>query len=315
MKARSVKLRLALLAVWFSQLMTSVPAQTPRGPTFSTSVDLVSVTAVVRDPRGRIVRGLSRDDFEVFEKGRPRRIVDFGASDQGPVSLALLFDTSGSMRVGDNMEAGKRVVGHLLGWIEPRTDEVALFSFDKAVREEVPFTNDPKRIRAGLGHLTALGLTSVYDAIAETAKTLAGRPSRRRAIVVITDGADTSSTMTPSAVSGLASAIDLPVYVIAVVSPLDHPGTDLAVVDDTPVTTNLANLAYWTGGNLTLVSAPEHAKVAARELVTELRHQYLLAFESAGAPGWYSLDVRTRNRDLHVRARSGYFAGQPRRVG
>jgi hypothetical protein len=121
--------------------------------------------------------------------------------------------------------------------------------------------------------------------------------------------------MTPSAVSGLASAIDLPVYVIAVVSPLDHPGTELAVVDDTPVTTNLANLAYWTGGNLTLVSAPAHAKVAARELVTELRHQYLLAFESAGAPGWYALDVRTRNRDLNVRARSGYFAGQPRRVG
>jgi VWFA-related protein len=268
------------------------------------------VTAVVRDSRGRPVRNLSRADFEVYERGRPRKIVDFKSSDQGPVSLAILFDVSGSMRGGTHMEAGQRAVEHILSWVEPSADEVALFSFDKELRQEVAFTNDPRKIRAGLSGLTAVGQTSLYDAIGETAERLGNRPSPRRAVVVITDGIDNASAFTPAQVSGMASAIDVPVYVIAVLSPLDHPGTDYAVVDhqESVVTTHLSNLAYWTGGTLLMVSTPAHASQAARELITELRHQYLIAFESAKEPGWYELDVRTRRRELTVRARSGYFS-------
>jgi Ca-activated chloride channel homolog len=212
------------------------------------------------------------------------------------------------MRMSASMEAGKRAVEHLLSWIEPKADEVALFTFDKEIRQETPFTSDPNKVRAALNDMTAIGMTSLYDAIADTARKLGNRPSPRRAVVVITDGLDNASTMKPSDVSGIASAIDVPVYVIAVVSPLDHPGEDLAVVAETAVSTNLGNLAIWTGGNLTLVSQPAHASLAARELITELRHQYLLAFESSKQPGWYSLDVRTRRRELTVRARSGYFS-------
>ena len=283
--------------------------------TFRTGVDLVSVTAVVRDSKGRPVRNLSRDDFQVFERGKARRIVDFKASDQGPVSLAILFDVSGSMRIGSQTQAGQRAVEHILSWVEPRADEFALFSFDRDLRQETPFTNDPGVVRAALGGLTAIGQTSLYDAIAKTAKTLGDRPSPRRAVVVITDGIDTSSEMSPSDVSGLASGIDVPVYVIAVLSPLDHPGERMAVTaaEDSPVATQLSNLALWTGGTLHMVSAPTHASQAARELMAELRHQYLLAFESAKVAGWYDLDVKTRRRELTVRARSGYFAGQATR--
>jgi VWFA-related protein len=160
--------------------------------------------------------------------------------------------------------------------------------------------------------MTAIGSTSLYDAIGDTAKKLGNRPSPRRAVVVITDGVDTSSTMKPSDVSGIASSIDVPVYVVAVVSPLDHAGEEYAVVPETGVSGNLENLAHWTGGTLTLVSTPAHASLAARELITELRHQYLLAFEASKESGWYSLDVRTRRRELTVRARSGYFASQSR---
>ena len=290
------------------------PAASQR-PTFSTGVDLVSVTAVVRDQRGRPVRNLGRDDFEVYERGRQRRIVDFKATDQGPISLAILFDVSGSMRMAAQMDAGRRAVEHILSWVEPGRDELGLFSFDRELRQDVPFTSDPARVRAALGQLTAIGQTSLYDAIAETAKSLGDRPSPRRAVVVITDGIDTSSSMKPAEVSSLASSIDVPVYVIAVLSPLDHPGMPLSVVNaaDSPVATHLSNLAYWTGGELAMVSAPAHASQAARELITQLRHQYLLAFEASKEPGWYELDVRTRRRELTVRARSGYLASQPAR--
>jgi VWFA-related protein len=288
------------------------PADQALTPTFKTKIDLVSVTAVVRDSKGRVVRNLAQKDFEVYEKGKSRPIVDFKVSDQGPVSMAILFDVSGSMRVSANLEAGKRAVEHILSWVQPKADEIALFSFDKDIRQEVAFTSDPNRVRAALNNMTAIGMTSLYDAIAQTAKTLGNRPSPRRAVVVITDGIDTSSSMKASEVSAIASAIDVPVYVIAVVSPLDHPGEDQAVVSALGVSTNLQNLAYWTGGDLTLVSTPAHASLAARELITELRHQYLIAFESSKEPGWYSLDVRTRRRELTVRARSGYFASQPK---
>jgi VWFA-related protein len=269
------------------------------------------VTAVVRDGKGRVVRNLTRDDFQVYEKGLLRKIVDFKASDQGPISLAVLFDVSGSMRGSPNMASGKKAVEHILSWVEPKADEFALFTFDKELRQETPFTNEPTVMLTALDKMTAMGLTSLYDAIADTAKKLAHRPSPRRAVVVITDGVDTASQLTMPEVSGLASAIDVPVYVIAVVSPLDHPGGDMAVPGvSTPVSTSLGNLASWTGGELIVVSAPADASLAARELITELRHQYLIAFESSKDPGWYALDVKTRHRDFTVRARSGYFANQ-----
>ena len=284
-----------------------VLAQTP---SFRASIDVVSVTAVVRDSRGRPVMNLGQDDFQVFERGKQRPIVQFRSTDQGPISLAILFDVSGSMRGAQQMAAGQRAVEHILSWVEPAKDEVALFSFDADLRQEVDFTKDMAKVKAAVDGLTAVGQTSLYDAISKTAKTLGDRPSPRRAVVVITDGIDTSSKLTAAQVSGIASAIDVPVYVVAVLSPLDHPGQDGAVVgaETSPVATQLSNLAYWTGGTLFMVSAPAHASQAARDMISELRHQYLLAFEAAREPGWYELDVRTRRRELTVRARSGYFS-------
>jgi Ca-activated chloride channel family protein len=281
-----------------------------QAPSFRAAVDVVSVTAVVRDSRGRPVNNLGREDFQVYERGRLRQIVQFKSSDQGPISLGILFDVSGSMRGATQMQAGQRAVEHILSWVNPTQDEVGLFSFDAELRKEVDFTTDLAKVKTAVNSLTAIGQTSLYDAINKTAAALGDRPSPRRAVIVITDGIDTSSKLTPAQVSGMASAIDVPVYVIAVLSPLDHPGQDHAVVgaDASPVATHLSNLSYWTGGTLFMVSAPAHASQAARDLITELRHQYLIAFEAAREPGWYELDVRTRRRELTVRARSGYFS-------
>ena len=284
-----------------------VLAQTP---SFRAAVDVVSVTAVVRDSRGRPVNNLLREDFQVFERGEQRPIVQFKASDQGPISLGILFDVSGSMRGATQMAAGQRAVEQILSWVNPAQDEVGLFSFDAELRKEVDFTTDLEKVRVAVNSLTAIGQTSLYDAIGKTAAALSDRPSPRRAVVVITDGIDTSSKLTPAQVSGMASAIDVPVYVIAVLSPLDHPGQDSAVVgaDTSPVATHLSNLAYWTGGTLFMVSAPAHASQAARDLVTELRHRTCWPSKRPGNRAGDELDVRTRRRELTVRARSGYFS-------
>jgi Ca-activated chloride channel family protein len=286
----------------------SVHAQDAPKATFRAAVALVPITAVVRDSRNRLVRNLGRDDFQILEQGQLRPIVDFGATDTAPVSVAFLFDTSGSMRLATNLERGKRFVDHVLSQMGNASDEAALFTFDRALRHEVAFTGERDRIHATLDGLRPWGLTSLYDAIAATANQLADRPTQRRAVVVITDGIDTSSSLTPEQVSGLASAIDVPVYVVAVAATPQHPGDSAAPL---PEETNdgLSNLAFWTGGDLLYLRGPDQAAALTDALLAAMRLQYFLAIESSTAAGWYRLEVRTKRKNLMVRARAGYFGG------
>lgn len=272
-------------------------------PTFTSGVALVPITAVVRDSKSRIVRDLARDDFQVLENSQPRRILDFRATDLGPVSLAVLFDTSGSMR-GPNLAKGRVVVDRLLDAMTGTADEVALFTFDNTTHQVTPFTRDAAAVRTALAASDGWGLTSLYDAIADTAKRVADRRAERRAVIVITDGLDTSSSLTATDVSGLASSIDVPIYVIAVARP--QRAEDDQRSDGTEA--SLADLASWTGGDLRVAAGADQADRTIAELMAELRQQYFLAIESSAASGWYRLDVTTKRRDLRVRTRSGYYA-------
>lgn len=287
-----------------------VPASAGPTPVFRTSVDLVSVAATVRDRRGQVVRDLRRDDFEVFDNGVRRPILEFTPSDDGPISLALLVDVSGSMVMASGIASARAWVGMLLDRLRPGVDEVALFSFDRQLREQHPFDSDLRAIRASLSGLRPFGATSLYDAVGETAQRLAVRDHKRRAILVVTDGLDNGSRLTPAQVSGLASATDVPVYVLALLSPVDLATAGAGSRRDDS-TGALANLAAWTGGSAFVVTSPAEASVATQKMLGDLRHQYLLAFEAAGPAGWRALDIRLRRRELTVRARSGYFVTPP----
>lgn len=279
-------------------------------PSFRSSINLVSVSAVVKDNRGRPVRNLRQEDFTVLENGTSRPIVDFGYTDQGPVSFGVLVDQSGSMQLARNLDAARDVVRHLLAWFDPQRDEVALFAFDRELTKVQDFTSQADAVADALPKLSAFGTTALYDAIAATSRELTTRPTQRRALIVITDGLDTTSQLTAPEVSGIASSIDVPVYVVAVMSPLNHPERGIAPTlrEGEPITTSLGNLARWTGGDMLVASTPQETSQAARQFVVELRHQYLLAFESSARAGWHRVSVLTRKRDLEVRARSGYIA-------
>jgi Ca-activated chloride channel family protein len=280
--------------------------------TFKSSVDLVRVSAVVRDKKGRFVQNLTVRDFEVLDGGQPKPISDF-RRDQTGVSVALLFDISGSME--GYMPTAREAGNHVISWLDAR-DEAAIYTFDTALEEVVPFTKGMQGLPARLTALKPFGATSLHDAIARTAERLEDRDSNRRAVVVMTDGNDTASRLTPSEVSGIASAIDVPVYILGVVSEIDNPFADLGTIpaDKSPLAGALTSLAQWTGGEVFIVSKPAERSLVARQIVDELRQQYLIAFESSGRPGWHSLVVRARNKDLIVRARSGYIAGQSRPI-
>jgi len=302
-------------AVAFQQTSSSQPR-----PTFRSAVDLVSVAAVVRDKHGRFARSLRKEDFVVEEGGARRDIVDFRSDDNAPVRVALLFDVSGSMRLATRIEDARQAARHLLSALRlgpaqsPRdiTDEAAVFSFDMNLQSLQPFTSDPGAIESALSRVAPYGQTSLYDAIAQTARragdTKPGDP-HRRAVVVITDGVDTSSELKPEEVSAIASAIDVPVYVMTVASLVDRDAMERAHSLTGEAESALRGLARWTGGELFVTSAPAHESISARQIVDELRHQYVLAFTASPGSGWHALTVKTKDRDLAVRARSGYTAG------
>jgi Ca-activated chloride channel family protein len=285
--------------------------QTSPAVTFKAGVDVVRVAAVVRDQKGRFVQDLTARDFEVLDSGQQRSIADF-RHDLAGVSIALLFDVSGSME--GHLPNAREAATHVLSWLDSSRDEAAIFTFDTRLDERTPFTIGLKALPDSIANVVPFGATSLHDAIAETAKRVGQRDGRRRAVVVLTDGADNASRLSPSEVSAAASAIDVPVYIFGIVPSIDNPSEDISThsVERTALTGPLSDLAAWTGGHVFVASTPGQRSIAARQIVDELRHQYLIAFESSGIPGWHPLVVRARNKDLVVRARSGYIAGQSR---
>ena len=284
--------------------------QQPPTATFKAGVDLVRVAAVVRDHKGRFVQDLNANDFEILDGGQKRSITDFRRDTAG-VSVALLFDVSGSME--GHLSSAREAATHVLSWLDAR-DEAGVFTFDTQLQQSGAFTRSLKALPEQLSSVVPFGATSLHDAIAETARRVAEREGRRRAVVVLTDGNDNASRLTPEQVSAIASEIDVPVYILGVVPAIDNPAADTATmsVERSALAGPLADLANWTGGHVFAVSTPGQRSIAARQIIDELRHQYLIAFESSGNPGWHPLVVRARQKDLVVRARSGYMAGQSR---
>lgn len=303
-----------LLATTLYDAPASGAAEAQDQVTFRGGVDLVTASVAVRDRKGRVITDLKQSDFEIIDDGAPRPIQTF-ESGESPVSLAVVVDISGSMSVGGNIERARTAVSVAMAALRNGSDEAALFTFDTKLQEIVGFTSDLARLRRVRLEGKPWGQTSLFDAVAETARLVANRPHRHRAVFVITDGVDTGSRLKPAEVSAIASSIDVPVYLLTVVNPIDHPGGDFSVLQTetkTAATATLADLARWTGGDMRIASIPEHSANAIVDLFFELRHQYLISFEPGEREGWHPLEIRARKNDLIVRARSGYIAGRPR---
>jgi Ca-activated chloride channel homolog len=300
-----------VLTVFFGADGAKAQAPVPPVATFKSSIDMVRIAAVVRDSKGRFVRDLTARDFEVLDGGQTRAISDLQHGLAG-ISVAVLFDVSGSME--GHLPDAREAARHLLSWLDSLSDEVAIFTFDTHLDERTPFTTGLRSLPEAMTSVVPFGATSLHDAIALTARRVGEREGRRRAVVVLTDGADNASRLKPEDVSAIASAIDVPVYIFGVVPSIDNPTSENSThsVESTAFAGPLGDLAAWTGGHVFVASTPGQRSIAARQIVDELRHQYVIAFESSGKPGWHPLVVRARNKDLVVRARSGYIAGQSR---
>jgi Ca-activated chloride channel family protein len=271
-------------------------------PVFKSQVNLVSLAAVVRDKRGRTVPTLTPADFIVRENGKTVPLLELRSDQNAPANIALLVDGSGSMGVGESFAISRDVAGRILASLQPGRDEAALYSFDTRLLTLAAFTPDLDLVRDRLTMLQTWGSTSLYDAIAGVAGKINDRGEARRAIVVFTDGNDTTSTQDPAEVATIASALDVPVYVFAL-----H-GQPLVRDGKTPPPA-LALLAEVTGGLYLTGSDARSLALHAATVIDELRHQHVLAFEASTERGWRSLELSVKGRGLTIRSRGWYWAG------
>src|SRR5262245_4877693 len=313
MKSLAVR-SLVVLSLLGSGGIAGLAAQQPASdpvPRFKSSADVVTIQAAVRNGRGRPLPGLTAEDFEIRDNGQLRPVLSLRSDAGSPVSLAILVDLSGSMAISPKLAMARQALDTVISQLRPGDDEVAVFTFDSSLHEGHPFTTNPSGLAGTLENVKPYGTTSLYDATAAAARRLSERSASHKAIVVLTDGIDTSSKYTAPEVSGLASSIAVPVYVMATVPSIDQRAMmEAAERSDQSKAADLRDLAEWTGGQLVFASNLTETTTAAVSLVSELRQQYVIAIEAVAARReWRRLDVRVKRPSVVVRARNGYYGG------
>jgi Ca-activated chloride channel family protein len=268
---------------------------------FRARIDVVEVTVAVTDASGRLITGLTKDDFKIFEDGVEQSITQF-TDQRVPVSLGVLLDASDSMRgqpVADARVALDRFVGELL---RP-DDEVFVATFNHRPRLAARWTTPPMSLRNVLAGLKPSGGTAIYDALAETAKLFQRRAHVRAATVVISDGADTASDRSLYQAVDVVRRSDAFVYAVAI-DPADARASTRVNPD------SLREITGLTGGYTEVVRTAADLGPATARIADELNKQYMLGYSSTRPPdgAWRPLRVRVRDGEYYARARRGYFA-------
>jgi VWFA-related protein len=181
---------------------------------FKSGVDLVNVTATVTDDYGRFVPSLTKDDFAVFENGRRQEISHF-SNERTPVSLGILLDTSGSM-TPDKMAAARSAIDRFIYDLLDREDELFFMEFASTARVGQAWTTDRAAISHAVSRVDPVGGTAIYDAIAKALPMAAAGRHKKKAVLVISDGNDTSSTTGVAALRQQIRDSEVLVYALGV---------------------------------------------------------------------------------------------------
>jgi Ca-activated chloride channel family protein len=181
---------------------------------FRTGVDLVNVTATVTDASGRFVSGLRQEDFRVYDQDVLQPITHF-SSERVPVSLGIVLDTSGSMS-GEKIRAARDALDRFLFQLLDPQDEVFLYRFDNAPELVEGWTTDKQRISDSLGRIQPRGGTALYDTVAEAVRMAQHGRNRKKAVVIISDGNDTSSRTDVVTVKQLIRQTEVLIYAVGI---------------------------------------------------------------------------------------------------
>ena len=193
----------------------SPPPQSPEsGFYFKSGVELINISVIVSDASGRFVPGLRKEDFVVYEDDQPQTVTHFSA-ERVPVSLGIALDTSGSM-AGERIQAAQSALDRFLYDLLAADDEIFLYRFsDRPVLVQT-WTTNRQLLSQALGRIPAVGTTAMYDAVAEAVRLTATGQNQKKALLLISDGNDTSSKTTLRQVKQLIRESEALVYAIGI---------------------------------------------------------------------------------------------------
>lgn len=279
-------------------LLCALPGTAQDDPTLVVDVDLVNIIFNVTDD-DRLITGLEREDFEVFEDGVPQEIRDFEGETGLPLTVAVAIDSSGSVRE-EILFVQEAAVDFFYSTMQAGRDRGMLVTFDSAVEVLQDFTDDPDELAASV-RVRAGGGTALYDAMyASIADGIALEGEGRRVMIVISDGDDNASRTSLTETLNLAQRSGVAIYTISTLERSLERG------DRT-----LRRFAAETGGRAFFPFRTEDLAVNFREISDELRAQYALTYVSTNAvrDGSYrEIEIRPHDDDYEVRARPGYYA-------
>jgi Ca-activated chloride channel homolog len=283
------------------------PAQ--RETTFRSGVDLVALNVTVTDPSNRYLTDLAAEDFLVYENGVKQEI-GYVSRTNLSLSVALLLDSSASM--DDKMRATQEAASGFVQSLRPE-DQAQVIDFDSRVNVLAPFTSSKADLEKAIASTVAGGSTSLYTAIyialreLKKTETRGTEDLRRRAVIVLSDGEDTSSLVSYDEVLELAKRTETAIYAIGIRS--KEPagsGRGSGQADFA-----LRQLTTQTGGRVFFPSSADELKAIYALISQELSSQYLVGYTSSDQKrdgAWRRINVRTSRPGATARTRMGYYA-------
>ena len=278
----------------------------PQAQTFRGSVTTVEIPVTVTDSSNRLITGLTKDDFEVFEDGDEEPVTQF-SDKRTPVSVGVLLDISDSMR-GQPIVDARAALDRFMADLLDTSDEAFVGAFNHLPRILVPWTAPPSRLAGRLANERPTGGTAIYDAIVASISMLQRHNRSRAALIVISDGADTASDRSLVQTREALRRIDAFVYAIAIDSATEQRVSTRVNPEA------LRELTGPSGGYTEVVRSYEDLGPATQRIAEELNSQYTLGFATKKPQdgSWRTIRVRVKNHDYLARARRGYFAAPPR---
>jgi Ca-activated chloride channel family protein len=274
-------------------------------PAIRQSADLVLVPVTVTDPLGRLVTGLREDNFQVLENKKPQEIRHF-SSDDAPVSLGIIVDTSGSMK--NKMERVREAVKQFHDCANLQ-DEFFMITFSDTPHLVHDFMDSPDDIESKLLFYSAKGRTALLDAIYMGIKKMREAKYSRKALLIVSDGGDNHSRYNVNEVKSMVKESDVMIYAIGTFD------RNLPTIEEVLGPELLSHIAEVTGGRAFVLDNLIEMPDVARRIGVELRTQYVLGYHPTNPPHdgkWRKISVKLRLpkklTSLQARAKQGYYA-------
>jgi Ca-activated chloride channel family protein len=278
---------------------------TPQPTTIKSKVDLVLVPVTVTDPMNRLVTGLDKENFEVFE-GKDRQEVRHFSSEDAPISLGVIFDMSGSM--SSKIERAREAVIEFFKTANPQ-DEFFLITFSDKPEEVSDFTQSVDDLQGKLVYTVPKGRTALLDAIYLGISKMRQARYPKKSLLIISDGGDNHSRYTEGEIKSLVKEADVMIYSIGI---YDHY---FQTEEERLGPQLLGDISELSGGRSFTIDNPNDLADVATKIGIELRNQYVLGYrpKNPGHDGkWHKIKVRLLPPKglppLHVYAKTGYYA-------